>query len=75
MTNSIQKLPPKMLAQFTEKARRDEDCRPLGQFRTFAQGNNVISILLGDGWSEGHMRRDPCEAENIREYLKHQGKK
>lgn len=65
----IQKLPPKMLAQFAEKARRNEGCKPIGSFRLFAQGNNVISILLGEGWEEGHMRRNPYEAEEIRKYL------
>lgn len=64
-----QKLPPKMLAIYEAKARRDEDCKPIGSFRTFAQGNNVITILLGDGWAEGHIRKDPYKAEEIRAYI------
>ena len=69
MYGEPQKLPPKMLAIYEAKARRDEDCKPIGQFRIFAQGNNVITILLGNGWADGTIKKDSYEAEEIRAYL------
>lgn len=70
MSSAIQKLPPKVAAQFAQKALRGEGIKVgNGEIYEFAQGNNVICLMSVTN-PFGHLYRSPTRAGEIRKIIK-----
>lgn len=65
MPNPVQSLPPKMLAQYAERARRGDYDHKIGQnIYEWYSGRTRISIIGCDAHAVGHVTRvSPREAE------------
>lgn len=74
-TRSIQELPPKVVAQFAERARNGEGV-PIGDVAVeFPQNGNVICIMYpNDERAMGHMMKNPKRAEELRRILAERSK-
>lgn len=71
MKNPPTVLPPKMLAQYTDRARRMDGCVTLNigsNIYEFASGTTVITLIGLDGFN-GHYMKDPHRADEIRRQL------
>lgn len=68
--HTAQLLPPKIAAQFAERARRGEGV-PVGDVAVeFPQFGNVICIMYpNDERAMGHMTRNPRRADELRQIL------
>lgn len=69
MMTGITALPPKMAAQYAERAKRMDGCVSVGsEFYEWAQGNNVICLINIDP-PMGHFGKDARRAAEIRAAL------
>ena len=69
-TWTITSLPPKMAAQYAEKAQKDEDCVKVGKsIWQFNPYGNVVVTIMALNPPMGNHKIDPDRAKEIRQAL------
>jgi hypothetical protein len=72
MKSGVQSLPPKMAAQFAERAQRMDGCVTIGTdvspIYEWAQGSSVVTLIHTNP-PMGHVGKDPRRADQIRAEL------